>query len=103
MPGIRSFLTDDHRVCDHSFAKMEEALSSGHPDRARCRIYLSHREQSRDLAIAILVDVSLSTEAWVEDRRVIDVEKEALLALVHGLAACGDEFAVYTFTSQRRH
>lgn len=67
------------------------------------RIYLSHREQSRDLAVAILVDVSLSTEAWVEDRRVIDVEKEALLALAHGLAACGDEFAVYTFTSQRRH
>jgi len=67
------------------------------------RIYLSHREQSRDLAVAILIDVSLSTEAWVEDRRVIDVEKEALLALVHGLAACGDEFAVYTFTSQRRH
>lgn len=33
----------------------------------------------------------------------IDVEKEALLALVHGLAACGDEFAVYTFTSRRRH
>lgn len=66
------------------------------------RIYLEHREQSRDLAVAILVDVSLSTESWVEDRRVIDVEKEALLALVHGLAACGDGFAVYTFTSQRR-
>jgi len=66
------------------------------------RIYLEHREQSRDLAVAILVDVSLSTESWVEDRRVIDVEKEALLALVHGLAACGDDFAVYTFTSQRR-
>ncbi|AGA33322.1 Nitric oxide reductase activation protein NorD [Thioalkalivibrio nitratireducens DSM 14787] len=66
------------------------------------RIYLDHRDQSRDLAVAILVDVSLSTEAWVEDRRVIDVEKEALLSLIHGLAACGDDFAVYTFTSQRR-
>lgn len=35
MPGIRAFLTDDHRTCDHSFAEMEEALSNGDSDRAR--------------------------------------------------------------------
>jgi len=38
----------------------------------------------------------------VEDRRVLDVEKEALLALAAGLDACGDEHAILAFTSRRR-
>ncbi|MDZ7811526.1 MAG: VWA domain-containing protein [Arhodomonas sp.] len=67
------------------------------------RLYAAAREQARDLAVDILVDVSLSTDAWLEDRRVLDVEKEALLVLAHGLAACGDDYAIHTFTSQRRH
>jgi len=66
------------------------------------KIYQTWREQGRDLAVAILVDASLSTDAWVGDRRVIDIEKEALLALTHGIQACGDEHAIYTFTSRRR-
>src|SRR5690606_28916649 len=42
-------------------------------------------------------------DSWLQDRRVLDVEKSALLALTHGLTACGDEHAIYTFTSRRRH
>jgi nitric oxide reductase NorD protein len=33
---------------------------------------------------------------------VLDVEKEALLVLAHGLAACGDSYSIMTFTSRRR-
>lgn len=66
------------------------------------RVYSAARTNQRDLAVAVLVDVSLSTDAWAEDRRVLDVEKEALLALLAGLDACGDEHAVFTFTSRRR-
>jgi nitric oxide reductase NorD protein len=66
------------------------------------RLYADARTVERDLAVSILVDVSLSTEAWVDDRRVIDLEKEALLVLGHGLQACGDEFAIHSFTSRRR-
>ena len=66
-------------------------------------LYMSTRAQARDLAIAILIDVSLSTDAWVEDRRVIDIEKEALLVLAHGLASCGDDYSIQSFTSRRRH
>ncbi|MCB1856304.1 MAG: hypothetical protein KDI05_15560 [Halieaceae bacterium] len=66
-------------------------------------LYLSTRAQARDLAISILIDVSLSTDAWVEDRRVIDIEKEALLVLAHGLAGCGDDYSIQSFTSHRRH
>ena len=80
--------------------------------RARCdvvasgigsdRVYLASRHQSRDLAVAILVDVSLSTDSWVDNRRVLNVEKEALAAFAFGLEACGDAFAIYTFTSRKR-
>jgi nitric oxide reductase NorD protein len=67
------------------------------------RLYSAARTNQRDLSVAVLVDVSLSTDAWVEDRRVLDVEKEALLALAGGLDACGDEHAILTFTSRRRN
>ena len=80
--------------------------------RARCdllasgmgteRVYTQRRPQERDLSVAVLVDASLSTDAWIENRRVLDVEKEALAVFGSGLAACGDPFAIYTFTSRKR-
>jgi nitric oxide reductase NorD protein len=97
---------------------LRRQLDGAEPDidalvRARCdlmasgsgsdRVYLTARQQARDLAVAILVDVSLSTDSWANNRRVIDVEKEALTGLASGLATCGDAFAIYTFTSRKRH
>lgn len=80
--------------------------------RARCdlragsgsldRVHLAMRPQGHDLAVTLLVDVSLSTDAWVDGYRVLDVEKEALFVLAHGLAACGDHYSILTFTSRRR-
>ncbi|PWC31267.1 VWA domain-containing protein [Azospirillum sp. TSO35-2] len=67
------------------------------------RVFTAVRTVARDLSVCVLVDVSLSTDSFIEERRVLDVEKEALLALTHGLAACGDEHAILTFTSHRRH
>ena len=66
------------------------------------RVHLASKRQAHDLAVTLLVDVSLSTDAWIEDRRVLDVEKEALLVLAHGMAACGDSHSILTFTSRRR-
>jgi nitric oxide reductase NorD protein len=66
------------------------------------RVYLKTRATARDLSVAVLMDVSLSTDAWIDNRRVLDVEKEALSVLLSGLNACGDENAVFTFTSRRR-
>ena len=66
------------------------------------RVYLAQRRQARDLSVMLLVDVSLSTDSWVNNRRVLDMEKEALLVLAHGLDACGDDHAILTFTSRTR-
>ncbi|MBR0773365.1 VWA domain-containing protein [Bradyrhizobium diazoefficiens] len=66
------------------------------------RVHMAMRPQGHDLAVSLLVDVSLSTDAWVDGYRVLDVEKEALLVLAHGLSACGDHHSILTFTSRRR-
>ncbi len=66
------------------------------------RVHQQARNAARDLAVAVLVDGSLSTDGWIDGRRVLDVEKEALLALSHGLTACGNDHALYAFTSRRR-
>ncbi|QRM27668.1 nitric oxide reductase activation protein NorD [Microvirga sp. VF16] len=66
------------------------------------RVHLASKRQAHDLAVTLLVDVSLSTDAWIDNKRVLDVEKEALMVLVHGLAACGDSHSILTFTSRRR-
>ena len=66
------------------------------------RVYAAVRRIARDLSVGLLMDVSLSTDSWVQDRRVIDVEKEALTVFAHGLEACGDEYGIFTFTSNTR-
>lgn len=66
------------------------------------RVYMQRRPMERDLAVAVLIDASLSTDAWIENRRVLDVEKEALTVFSHGLSACGDEFGIFAFTSRKR-
>lgn len=65
------------------------------------RFYIDMRPLRRDLAIALLVDTSASTDGWVSgDRRIIDVEKEALLIVGEALAALGDRHAIMSFSSE---
>jgi|APTNR8051073442_1049403.scaffolds.fasta_scaffold03795_4 nitric oxide reductase NorD protein len=80
--------------------------------RARCdwvacghstdRVYQQTRNEARDLAVSALIDVSRSTESYVENRQVLDVAKEALTALSLGLSACGDDHALFSFSSCNR-
>jgi nitric oxide reductase NorD protein len=83
-----------------ALVRARSELRAGHG--AGDRVYLSSKANGRDLAVTFLIDVSLSTDAWVDDHRVLDVEKEALFVLAHGLSACGDDHAILTFTSRRR-
>ena len=66
------------------------------------RLFSSMRIGARDLAVGVLIDTSRSSESWIEGRQVIDISKEALIALAIGLAACGDDNAIYSFSSLRR-
>lgn len=75
-------------------------LAAGGPGSER--IHRATRPQAHDLAVTTLMDVSLSTDSWFDDLRVLDVEKQALTVFAHGLAACGDRQEILTFTSRRR-
>ncbi|MBL8439386.1 MAG: nitric oxide reductase [Zoogloeaceae bacterium] len=64
--------------------------------------YLSCERQERDMACLLLADLSLSTDAWVGAARVIDVIRDSLMLFSEALAATGDRFALYGFSSRRR-
>jgi nitric oxide reductase NorD protein len=65
------------------------------------RLYIAARPTRRDLAIALLVDVSASTDGWVGGGlRIIDVEKESLIVLLEALDALGDRHAAFGFSGE---
>ncbi|HJV83196.1 nitric oxide reductase activation protein NorD [Noviherbaspirillum sp.] len=64
-------------------------------------LYQTWRASRRDMAIALLIDVSGSTDAWVSaNRRVIDVEREALLLVCIALEGMNEPFAVHAFSGE---
>ncbi len=91
--------TDGHDLDIDALVRARSDLNAGHG--GLDRVHLAMRPLAHDLAVTLLVDVSLSTDAWVDGVRVLDVEKEALLVLAHGLSACGDNHSILTFTSRR--
>jgi nitric oxide reductase NorD protein len=61
-------------------------------------LYIDVHRARRELSVALLVDASASTDAWVSGtQRIVDVEKDALLVVVEALAALGDRHAIYAF------
>ena len=65
------------------------------------RLYIALRRARRELAVALLVDVSASTDSWVAgSRRVVDVEKEALLVVCEALDALGDHYGIFAFAGE---
>ncbi|GAA0567393.1 nitric oxide reductase activation protein NorD [Caenispirillum bisanense] len=104
--ALRPRMMTFHRQADGDELDLEALVRAQVDQRAdgtlSDRVYQKTRPFTRDLSVAVLADVSLSTDAWIDNRRVLDVEKEALSVFLSGLNACGDENAVYTFTSRKR-
>ncbi|MCK6515138.1 hypothetical protein L6R46_08810 [Myxococcota bacterium] len=67
------------------------------------RLYIRARRQRRDVATTVLLDLSLSTDSWVQDRRVLDVSREAVLVLGEVAERLGDSLQVLAFASQTRN
>jgi nitric oxide reductase NorD protein len=91
---------DGHELDTDALVRSRVDLAAG--SSGSDAVYLETRCLARDLAVAILIDASLSTDSWLEGRRVLDVEKQALSALLWGIEVCGDPSAVLAFTSRRR-
>lgn len=66
-------------------------------------LYRHLHKNHRDLSTLVLTDMSLSTDAHVNnDKKVIDVIKESLYLLAEGLQAANERFALAGFTSKKR-
>jgi hypothetical protein len=73
---------------------------SGHtPD---TRLYLSRRPRAHDLVTYILLDMSSSTDAWIQGHRVLDIAKASLLVLGEVLGAWQDRVGIGGFSSHTR-
>ncbi len=74
------------------------AFEAGSP-----RLYVRRARQKRDVATTVLLDVSLSSDAWVDDRRVLDVSREGALVLGEVAEALGDSLQILSFASHTRN
>jgi hypothetical protein len=81
------------------------------------KIFWRHRRNERDVAVAFLLDLSGSTGEAIattadamqrsarserSQRRIIDIEKEAIVLMSDALEAIGDRYAVYGFSGHGR-
>ncbi len=62
-------------------------------------LYQQQRTQARDMAIMLLIDISGSTDSYLADnRRIIDVEREALLLVAIALDRMGEPYSIQAFS-----
>jgi nitric oxide reductase NorD protein len=67
-------------------------------------LYETRRAERRDMAISLLIDTSGSTDGWVSaNRRVIDVEREALLLVCIALEGMAEPYSVHAFSGEGPH
>jgi nitric oxide reductase NorD protein len=66
-------------------------------------LYRDLRVGDRDLACLLLADLSLSTDAWINnEQRIVDVIRDSLFLFAESLAGTGDRFGMYGFSSRYR-
>ncbi|MDO8778809.1 MAG: VWA domain-containing protein [Burkholderiaceae bacterium] len=67
-------------------------------------VYTRHARSERSLATLLLADLSLSTDAYATSQaKVVDVIRDALFVFGEALSSVGDPFAMWGFSSVRRH
>ncbi|WP_240991999.1 nitric oxide reductase activation protein NorD [endosymbiont of Riftia pachyptila] len=61
------------------------------------RLFTRMQREERSIAVMFMVDMSGSTEGWINQ-----MEREALVLLAESLQMVGDRYAIYGFTGQGR-
>lgn len=74
------------------------AASSTPPD----KLYVSRRRRPPDVDVLVLLDASLSTDAWVQNRRVIDVARQSIVVLGAALHGARVRTMIAAFHSNTR-
>lgn len=67
------------------------------------RYYQETKKRHRDMACLLLVDTSLSSDSWVQNRRILDVSLDALITFGEASQSLGDPIMVAGFNSNTRN
>jgi nitric oxide reductase NorD protein len=67
------------------------------------RLYTRQTRSKRDVAVTLLLDLSLSSDAWVGGRRVLNVSRDAVFVLGETAERLGDSVEVLGFASHTRN
>lgn len=90
---------DGEEIDLEAFVDARADLIAGQP--MPQNLYRSVRASRRDLAVTLLVDISGSTDSWIgTHRRVIDVEREALLLVCIALEGLREPYNVLAFSGE---
>ncbi|MCS6803058.1 MAG: VWA domain-containing protein [Dehalococcoidia bacterium] len=65
-------------------------------------LYIARHANRRDIAVAFLVDLSGSAGGWVNQQRIVDIERESLVLICEALQLLNDRYAIYGFSSSTR-
>lgn len=65
-------------------------------------LYIARHANRRDIAVAFLVDLSGSAGGWVNQQRIVDIERESLILICEALQLLNDRYAIYGFSSATR-
>lgn len=83
-----------------SWIEFNAEKNAGH---SALKVYRNLNQKQRDICTLLLADLSLSTDAYINDtQRVLDVIKDSLGLFSEALNALGDPFALYGFSSKQR-
>ncbi|MCP5325192.1 MAG: VWA domain-containing protein [Oceanospirillaceae bacterium] len=83
-----------------SWIEFNAEKSAGH---TALKAYRDLNQKQRDICTLLLADLSLSTDAYVNnEQRVLDVIKDSLGLFAEALNTLGDPFALYGFSSKQR-
>ncbi|NJL25848.1 MAG: hypothetical protein HC902_12200 [Calothrix sp. SM1_5_4] len=67
------------------------------------RVYMARQRRIEDLAIVLLIDLSLSSDSWVREARVLDTIKESIVILGEGLRNLPLTIQLAGFSSMTRN
>ncbi|MBL7923909.1 MAG: VWA domain-containing protein [Bacteroidia bacterium] len=76
-------------------------LASGHTPSEN--IYLSSRKKEKDISLLLLLDTSLSSDAYVDGKRILDIEKQIAILFGEILHEFSIDFSIAAFHSNTRN
>jgi hypothetical protein len=95
----KNLLTGDEVVLDSLVNYLVEKKAGLYPEE---KIYSKDFKDERDIAAALLIDISGSTAENVEGQEVLEIEKSATFLLAEGLRELGDKFGIFGFSGSGR-